>query len=171
MQARTLPTALSAILLLAACEARVGKETQSDVSQRSAEAKAEEGKFSIEAPGFGLKLSIPQALAERAEVDSDSGLLYPGSTLSGLHVEARDGAEGGRSGVELRFVSSDPPATVAAWYRDPVRARDFAVSSANETGGTWVISGAEREDGDPFEVTLGPRGGGTDGRLRLRDRT
>lgn len=169
--------AMAAILLLAGCEARIGKEAGKAKDQEagrparaSAEARAEEGQLSIDAPGFALKLDIPAGLAERADLDSDSGILYPGAALSGMHVEARDRAGAGRSMVELRFVSSDPPAKVAAWYRDPARAKDFSVSSSRREGGAIAIAGTEKEDGDPFDLTLSPRsGGGTDGRLRLRD--
>jgi hypothetical protein len=90
--------------------------------------------------------------------------------LSGMHVEARDRGEGGRSTVELRFTSTDAPAKVAAWYRDPARASEFSVGSASQAGGVITIAGTEKEDGDPFELSLSPRGAGTEGLLKLRDR-
>ena len=169
-----LVAALGAIALLAACEARIGNDKaggDTAATETSVKAGAEEGQLSIDAPGFEMTLDIPDALAERADLDSDSGILYPGATLSGMHVEARDRGAGGTSLVELRFTSTDAPAAIAAWYRDPARAADFAVTSASGAGGSFAIAGTQKEDGDPFELSLSPRaGGGTDGRLRLRDR-
>jgi hypothetical protein len=174
-------SALAAAALLCACEAKIGKNADAEggataarngnAGASPAEGKAEEGSFSIDAPGFDMKIAIPEGMANRTNVDSDSDILYPGSTLSGMHVEAdKDGgAKGGRSGVELRFTSADAPDKIAAWYREP--GRSFAVASAAREGEGYVISGTEKGDGDPFTVRLAPKnGGGTEGRLALTDR-
>lgn len=169
--------ALAAIALLAACEARIGKENAhaeraADKSDTAGGGTAEAGQLSIDTPAFQMKLDIPDSLSERADIESDSGILYPGARLSGMHVEARDRGGGGRSIVELRFTSADAPAKVAAWYRDPARAGEFSVDSAKESGSVISLAGTEREDGDPFDLSLSPRsGGGTEGLLRLRDRS
>ncbi len=167
---RSALAALAAMILLAACEARIGKEEDAPSQTESVgNGQAEEGELSIDTPGFQMKLNIPKAISDRAEVDSDSGLLYPGATVSGIHVEGRGKASDSR--VELRFNSKDDPARIAAWYRDPARASEFTITSASRNGDVVNLSGTEKEDGDPFDLTLGPRGGGgTDGRLRLRDR-
>lgn len=178
MTAKPLPI-LAAIALLAGCEAKIGKDADqgaaaapANQTQVSAEGKAEAGQFSIKAPGLDLKLDIPDALQKRAAIDSDSEILYPGATLAGMHVEA--GSEkGGRneSAVELRFTAGDAPAKVADWYRDPARKSGFAVTSVKQQGAGYVIAGTETGDGDPFTVHLDAAlGGGTEGRLILRDR-
>ena len=89
---------LAPLALLAACEARIGKDEQPGAAAEgnqsaavSAEGKAEEGQFSIKAPGLDLKLNIPDAIQQRATIDSDSEILYPGATLAGMHVEAGGG--------------------------------------------------------------------------------
>ncbi|MFC7498932.1 hypothetical protein ACFQRC_06830 [Enterovirga sp. GCM10030262] len=171
--------ALCAASLLAACEAKIGKEdaaaptADADGAREeiSAEGKAEEGQFSINAPGFDLKFDIPDGLAERAEVESDSDILYPGSSLSGLHIEAGERSDGrDRGAVELRFASADAPDKIAAWYRDPARAAVLTIASAGREGDDTVIRGTQKEDGDPFTVRLSPAsGGGTDGRLVFSD--
>ena len=139
----------------------------------SAEGKAEEGQFSIDAPGFEMKVEIPSGIASRAKVESDGDdgdIVYPGSTLSGLHVEGGRKGEGG-SAVELRFTSGDTPERIAAWYRDPART-EISVASATREGGDHVIQGTRKEDGEPFSVRLSPRsGGGTDARVMLVDRS
>jgi hypothetical protein len=169
---------LAVAALLAGCEARIGKEdppAEAAATGNSAggagEGEAEDGRLSIDTPGLQMKLDIPSGLAGRAQFDSDSGVLYPGAALSGMHVEARDGRQGGRSMVELRFTSPDDVAKIAAWYRDPARAADFTVGQASKSGAAVILTGTEKKDGDPFDLSLTPRaGGGTEGRLRLRDK-
>jgi hypothetical protein len=171
MSSKKLFSMVAALVLLGGCEARIGRDEAPSNAATTAEKKgaAEEGTFSIDTPGFQMKLDIPTALAERAEVDSENGLLYPGATLSGIHVQAREG--NGQSQVELRFATTDAPERVAAWYRDPARADDFTIASASQKDGATVLAGTQKDDGDPFELSLSPKdGGGTDGRLKLRDR-
>jgi hypothetical protein len=162
-------TLLGALALLAACEARIGKPDEKVELDSVGNGQAEGGELSIDTPGFKMKLDIPKAIADRAEVDSDSGVLYPGSTLSGMHVEGHRKEGGNR--VELRFNSKDDSARIAAWYRDPARAAEFSITSASRSGDAINLTGTEKEDGDPFDLSLRPRGGGgTEGTLRLRDR-
>lgn len=174
-------SALALVAMLGACEAKIGKHadepegnaTAATAGQVSAEGKSKEGEFSIKAPGFDMKVDIPTGLANRAEIDNGD-IIYPDSTLSGMHVEARDhkGADHDKSAVELRFTNADAPETIAAWYRDSARAKHFSVASAARQGTTYVIEGVEADDGDAFKVYLSPRaGGGTDGRLVLDDRS
>ena len=168
---------LAACALVGACEAKVGKPADGKAAKGDesaaapAEGKSKEGEFSIKAPGFDMKIDIPAGVTSRGESDSD--LLYPGSTLSGMHVEAgKDSAKGkGSGGVELRFTTADSADKVAAWYRDPARASGFSIVGQRQEGGALVISGTEKDGGDPFTLRLSPRGGGgTEGRLTLTDR-
>ena len=162
--------AAAAAALLAACEARVGNDAGS--GDPSAAGKAEEGQLTVDTPGFEMKIDIPHGLRGEANFDEESGLVYPGSSFSGIHVAGgSEGSDGRSQGeVELRFTSPDAPDRVAAWYRDPARASDFAVASAAREGDAIVISGTGRRDNEQFRVRLAPRaGGGTDGRLLLRD--
>ena len=175
---------LAGLVLLTACEARIGKDdtaagdgkpqgsasASSGTGGASAGTQSKEGELSIDAPGFQMKLDIPKALSDRAGVDSDSGILYPGSSLGGLHVQAR--GQGSEDQVELRFTTADAPDKVLAWYRDPARASDFTLASANRSGAGYAVRGTEKGDGDPFDLSLNPRsGGGTEGILKLRDRS
>lgn len=163
-------------LLLASCEAKIGKEADkhgaqgngSENAESPAEGKSKDGEFSIKAPGLDMKIDIPGGVTSR--VGSDSDLLFPGSTFSGMHIEGSKSGRG-NSGVELRFTSSVAPEKVAAWYRDPARAGIFSIESARRDGAGTVIAGKETKSGDPFTLRLDPRsGGGTDARLTLSDR-
>lgn len=167
-----------AMALLSACEVNFRKDPDEAAgkgeakSAAAAEGKAKEGQFSIDTPGFDMKIDIPAGVVSHA--DSDSDVLYPGSKLSGMHIEGnKSGADGtGNAGIELRFTTPDAADKVAAWYRDPARASGFTVSGIRREGAAMVITGSEREDGDPFTLRLSPgSGGGTEGRLTLSDRS
>lgn len=172
-----LANALAAVALLAACEGQIGTTSENGSGEAgggqpgsSASGKSEEGKLSIKAPGFDMKINIPEGLADQA--DTDNALIYPGATLGGMHIEAGSEKAGKRnSGVELRFTSSDPVDKIAAWYRDPARAAGFSTASTRREGEAVLISGTQKSDGDPFSLRLSPGpAGGTEGRLTLTDR-
>jgi hypothetical protein len=169
-----------ALALLSACEMKVGKEAdKGDAAAKgaggsaaaAAEGKAQEGQFSIKAPGFDMKIDIPAGVTSHG--DSDSDVLYPGSTLSGMHIEGSKGVGDGKgkAGIELRFTTADAPEKVASWYRDPARASAFSIASVRREGAAFIISGTEKGDGDPFMLRISPRSGGTEGRLTLTDRS
>ena len=171
-------TALAAALtVLTGCEGEIGQTGQTGQTgtgeaggSEAASGKSEEGKLSIKAPGFDMKINIPKGLADQA--DTDSELIFPGASLGGMHIEAGSERAGKRnSGVELRFTSSEPLAKVAAWYRDPARAGSFSTASTRREGEAVVISGTQKGDGDPFSLRLSPGPArGTEGRLTLTDR-
>ena len=177
MSVPNLPILAGLFLLLGACEARIGKGeseagNETEAAEAGAAGKSEAGKLSIEAPGFDMKINIPEGLAEQANMESDSELIYPGSTLGGMHIEAGASAAGQKKGaVELRFESGDPLEKVAGWYRDPARSNGFAIASASREGPALLIKGTQKSDGDAFDLRLSPRsGGGTEGRLTLSER-
>jgi hypothetical protein len=170
--ARLLPiAATAALLVLAACEARVGNDVRPD-GNGSAENKAEEGQVSINAPGVQMKINIPEGLRHEASIHDDGSLVFPGSTMSGMHIEGGQEGEQGKSDgqVELRFASTTGPDAVAVWYQDPARARDFTIASASRDGAAYIFAGTRTNGHGPFRVRLAPRaGGGTDGRVLLSD--
>jgi hypothetical protein len=173
MATSRLTAAAAALVLLCGCEAKVGPAAgnmaETEGAAASAEGKAEEGKFTLDTPGFDLSFNIP---VNTAKTDKDSRLLYPDSTVTGLFVAAGPKAPDGSDGeVELRFRSDDSPDRVAAWYRDAARAGEFRIDSSGNEGAEIRLAGTEREDGQGFKVRLAPAsGGGTDGRLTVRSR-
>jgi hypothetical protein len=167
--------AIAAALLLGACEARIDPEEAENSAagaQASAEGKAEEGKISVKAQGFDLKLSLPKGMAGEARAERDSKLLYPGAVLRGMAIAAGEGkGKGGDTEVEIAFSSPDPVDTVVAWYRDPARAEGFRLDRSDREGDGWRVTGVQKRDGHRFKLRLSPRsGGGTDGRLTVRHR-
>ncbi len=170
--------AAGVLALLGGCEGKRDEkppervDVGTEITQAPAEGKAEDGRLSIKGPGFDLKVNIPEGVSNPA--DSENELLYPGSKLSGMHIEA-----GGKSantkangGLELRFTSSEPVEKVAAWYQDPARQDKFAVTSVAREDGALVIRGNQKGDGDPFMLRLAPTSaGGTEGRMTLSGRS
>ncbi len=103
---RLTPPVLAALCALGACEAAFDNEMP-PAGNGSAENKAEEGQISIAAPGVTMKIDVPEGIRREAGIDGDDGLIYPGSTMSGVPVES-GGGDGNPDGeVEVRFASSD----------------------------------------------------------------
>lgn len=156
------------MLALAGCDARFGNDAAQPTG--SAEGRSQEGQVSISTNGFEMKINIPEGLRREADIRDDSGVLYPNSRMSGIHVEGGERAGAGRDEVEIRFTTADAPETVQSWYRDPARAADFTVASAGREGNGFVITGTRKREGGSFHIHLAARaGGGTDGRAVLTD--
>ena len=168
-RSRLLVPAAAAALALTACEARFGNDARPS-GNGSAENRAEEGQVSISAPGVEMKIDVPEGIRREMHMNDDSGLIYPGARMSGVHVEG--GRERGKSDgeVELRFNSADAPDAVARWYQDPARASDFTIASAGREGPAYLFAGTKKDGDGRFRIRLAPRqGGGTDGRVLLSD--
>lgn len=169
---RLLPLAAAAAFALTACEARFGNDADAghENDNGSAAGKAEEGRLSIHAPGFDMKINIPEGIRREAGIDDDSGIIYPRSTFSGMHVEGGHDESRSDGEVELAFTSADAPDLVARWYQDPARAPDFTVATANREGAAYAMAGTMTGDDGRFRLRLSPRqGGGTEGRVVLSD--
>lgn len=172
MSSKYLPV-FAVLALLTACDVRVGNEAGEVSENASAAGRAEEGRLTIEAPGFNMSMNIPEDI--RAEGDiGDDDLIYPGSSFGGIHVQGRRGGADGKGDgeVEIRFTTNDQADRVAAWYRDPARGKeDVVVTSVEREGGGYLVQGTARNDDGRFTVRLAPRpGGGTEGRLLVTDR-
>ena len=167
---KLVPIALAATLL-GACEARFGNDAGEVAANATAEGRAEEGRLTVEAPGFNLSVRIPDSVRAEAGMNDEHSLIYPGAALGGVHVQGRpDGANGGDGEVELRFSTADAPDRVVAWYRDPARNRDFTVESARREAGGFRVEGVGSHDGERFALSVTPKaGGGTEARLVLSD--
>lgn len=167
---------LGALALLAGCDLTIkdGEEAAGGNNfTASAEGKAEDGKISVKAPGLDFSFKVPKGIADNMKADADSEILYPGSSIRGIHAaqgaKAEDGVRQGE--VEIRFASPDPADRIAAWYRDPARGEGFAVTSAVQEGAGYLLAGTTKREGDGFKLHLDPGGdGGTDGRLIVQDR-
>jgi hypothetical protein len=136
----------------------------------SAEGKAEAGQVSVKAPGLDVSFTVPKGLTRDVKVRSDIKILYPKAAITGMYAAAGSGKEEGESEVEFRFASADAPDRIAAWYQDPARAGLFKVKDITRQGADTLIRGREKGRDEDFRLRLAAKaGGGTDGRLVLRD--
>jgi hypothetical protein len=161
---------LGSAFLVLGCEAKIGEGEGNAASNdsASAEGKSEEGQIALSMPGFDVKMNVP---LDKAETDDQGKILYPGSKVTGLYIAAHPDAASGSDGeVELRFATPDPPAKVAAWYRDSARAPDFSLTADGKEGEAYVLAGEQKEDKESFRLRLEADGAGTDGRLVVRDK-
>lgn len=72
---------LAASALVGACDVKMGNDAgnQDVAGNVSAAGKAEDGQLSVSAPGFEMKLDIPDGIRSRAGIDDENGLIYPGA--------------------------------------------------------------------------------------------
>ena len=161
----------AAAVLLAGCDMRIGNDAPPVADNASAAGRAEDGRLTIEAPGFNLAVTVPEGFDGRSDSGGDSGLVYPGARVAGIHVQGgRDRGDHGRDEVELRLTSADAPDRVVGWYRDPGRADRFTISSTTREGDTTVIAGTGRRNQERFTLRVSARaGGGSDMRLLIAD--
>jgi hypothetical protein len=153
--------------LTVSCEADIAKvENGVEPENKSGESgDAQEGKLSIDAPGFEMKIDLPK-LREYADVQAsgESDILYPGSQLGAMHIDAQN--EQGR--VDLRFTSPDGIDKVAGWYSDPARSKDFEIGASRRDGAAYLIEGKDKDGDGRFQLRLeAAQGGGTAGQLLL----
>ena len=164
-----LPDALAAVAQLCACEAKIGKDAEREPGNGAVNAAApadgEKGQFSLNIPGFEMKVDMPD---EGVRTGEDSDILYPGSRVTGMTIDA--GRDSPEESVEIRFRSPDPVQKVAAWYRDPAREAQFSVTGFTEEADGYRLTGTQKDGNDGFDLWMSPSGSGTDGRLVLRDR-
>ena len=105
---------LGTAAMLCACEARIGNDAPPVADNATAAGKAEEGKVTIEAPGFNMSIDIPEGVRAHSGMDSDNGLLYPGANFSGVHVVGRPEGPNGAETHDGWLPSAWSPPT-ACW--------------------------------------------------------
>ncbi len=105
----------------------------------------ENGKFSIKADGFALDVDLPSVTLDSDDFDMNNVTLYPGSKVTGLNIEDKDGA-GGK--VTMSFTAPIGAEKLTDWYETKMKEDKFTVARS-QTG----LSG-KTEDGDAFTLQL-----------------
>lgn len=157
---RFAPLAFTPLVLLAACgDGRDGTTIAINSSGGGGNVVAgvdgKTGDMSINAPGFSGRISLPRIKLDAGNFDMNGVHLYPGSTISGMNIDAHDDGKpgGGDNGtVKVSFASPAAPETVRAWFADKLGHAGFAVH-ADGTG----LSGLTDEK-KPFTLDLSPDG-------------
>ena len=107
------------------------------------------GKVDVELPGFSANLNLPKIMRDHSNFDLDGVKLYPGSKVRGVVVNA---GEGEKAKVRVSFDSPADQAKVKDWFKSAFGEHEVAFSET-PTG----FSG-KTNDGDPFVLTLTPKG-------------
>lgn len=151
------PLLLFPVLLLAACGDGPGTSISinaSDADGNVAFGTDANGQVAIDSPLFKGKLTLPKLRLDAADFDMNGVHLYPGSTISGMTIDARDGGHGDKGRVRVSFHSPAAPATVRDWFRGKLVGAGFKLAD-DGTG----LSGTTDEK-QPFKLDLGADGTG-----------
>jgi hypothetical protein len=160
---RTLLIAALCALPLAACDAnRDGNEAGTTISLNAHDSDGNvvagidgnTGDLAINAPGFSGKIHLPKIRLDASNFDMNGVHLYPGSTISGMNIDAHDRGPGSDEDgtVKVTFESPAKPDTVRAWFEEKLSGAGFTVK-ADGTG----LSGTTDEK-KPFTLDLRPVG-------------
>jgi hypothetical protein len=114
------------------------------------------GQMSLNVPGFSGRIKLPKIKLDAGDFDMNGVHLYPGSTISGMNIDARDNDANEDTGqVKVSFDSPASPDVVRAWFAEKLTtAGDFKLQSS----GTGLSGTAE--DGKVFKLDLAPTGDG-----------
>ena len=113
------------------------------------------GQMSVNVPGFSGKINLPKMKLNAGDFDLNGVKLYPGSTISTMNIDAKDGGNGTKDSGTVR-IGFDSPAT-------PKAVQDWFLQRLNKDAGFKVkVDGAgligTTEDDKPFRLELAPVG-------------
>jgi hypothetical protein len=110
------------------------------------------GAVSINTPGFSGKLNLPKLHLDSQDFEMNGVHLYPGSTISGMNVEAHSDGKAGKDddngSVRVSFASPAAPATVRDWFQAKLNAAGFTVSP----NGNGLVGTTDEKK--PFKLEL-----------------
>ena len=106
--------------------------------------------------GFAGNIKLPKLKLNAEDFDMNGVKLFPGSTISGMNIDARDGGTGKDSGIiRVQFESPATPEKVRAWFLDKLsREAGFTVQASGQG-----LAGTTDEK-QPFRLDLAPVGSG-----------
>lgn len=176
MRKAVLGWAVMPLLLLGACEMKVGKDDAG--AKDAASVKIDAGGnvaiaandgadgVSVSLPGIEGKVKIPGMELGGDNMDIDGMKLYPGTKLSGINITDQKGF--GNGVVEMRFTSPATPDKVAAYYAAAAPGEDFRDIKVTAAKGSSTVT-AVKGDGDRLTITIDPAAGGSAGTILIRD--
>jgi hypothetical protein len=167
------PLMLTSLLLLAGCGSSTDKgDNGTDISidmqdpgGNASAADGETGKLSIKTDGFEAKIAMPKIDMGGGDFDIDGVKLYPGASVNGVNINAKEESGSGASTVDFRYTAPAAPDAVRDWY-----VKEFKARGITATANTDGISGVSK-DGDAFTMTFAPGAEGkTSGTIRVIDK-
>ncbi|MEG3175901.1 hypothetical protein U1872_06640 [Sphingomonas sp. RB3P16] len=141
------------LLALSACD---GGKHGTSISINSSDGDATgsldgNGEATVDTPFFKGKVKIPKLQLDASDFEMNGVHLYPGSTIGGLNIDAKDRPGTKQDGrVRVTFTSPAAATTVREWFKDKLTAANFKVAPVG-TG----LSGKTDED-QPFRLELTP---------------
>lgn len=114
------------------------------------------GEAAIDTPFFKGKITLPKVKLDATNFDMNGVHLYPGSTISGMNISARNTPGAKDEGhVRVAFTSPAAPEAVRNWFKGKLTAAGFTVTAEGNglTGKT--------NEGEPFALDLVPVGNDT----------
>lgn len=122
------------------------------------------GEVKINSPVFSGTLKLPKLKVNADNFDMNGVHLYPGSTISGMSIDARDGQEfeDDDGSVRVTFNSPAAPLMVRDWFREKLGAAGFTLKDdgAGLRGTT--------DEKKPFRLELGADGPGrSNGQIKI----
>ena len=114
------------------------------------------GQLAINLPGgFAGNVKLPKMTLNADNFDMNGVHLFPGSTISGLNVDANGARNGGQDGglVRVTFASPASPGTVRDWFFEKLsKQAEFKITASGDD-----LIGTTDEN-EPFRLDLAPDG-------------
>lgn len=143
------------LVLLAACDgAKDGTSITLNGDDGNVTASiGNSGQMAVSVPGFSGSIKLPKLKLDSDNFDMNGVHLYPGSSISGMNIDAHNKAGEDSDGqVRVSFESPAQPGAVRDWFQQKLNAAGFKVAP-NGSG----LSGTTDED-KPFKLDLAPEG-------------
>ncbi|MEG3088049.1 hypothetical protein [Sphingomonas sp. PB4P5] len=152
MSAKVILTLVAALALAACDDGKPGTSVSINAGDGNMVAGVDgNGQVAINLPGgFAGKIKLPKMKLSAENFDMNGVHLFPGSTISGLNVDAGDKGDGA---VRVQFSSPATPSTVRDWFLDKLsKQAGFTITaSGNDLIGTT-------DEKQPFRLDLAPDG-------------
>ncbi len=144
---------------LAACDEKEGTTITLNADDSDGNVVAgvdgKSGAFSIKTPGFSGQITLPKIHLDGGNFEMNGVHLYPGSKISSMNIDARDGDGGDKKGsVRVTFESPATPDTVRTWFAEKLGGADFKLTQQ----GSGLVG--TDDEGKPFKLDLTAAGDG-----------
>jgi hypothetical protein len=120
----------------------------------------ESGNIAFNLPIVQGRVKVPQMMMHNGNIDIDGVKLMPGSSVTGLNVNAGDrGAT-----VNMSFTAQASPDEVRSYYADQFGKQGVEVAIAGDS-----VTGKSK-DGNPFVIHVSPGPNGSQGKIEIHDK-
>ena len=151
--------ALTLCLVLAGCNVQAKHDNDKNETVRISASDAD-GNVSFDLPFAKGEVKLPDgAVIHGSDVDIDGVKLYPGASVTGFNIDAKDK----NSVVSIAFKTPAPADKVRAYFLDEFKKKGVTASASGD-----AVSGTSK-DGSPFQIQVTGTGNESQGTIRLVD--